>query len=342
MMSLGLVFFVLLGQEKSPLDLREYRAFLGEIRSRLLAGDLPAAREVARALAGRRVAFPGREFSTDRGILGDVDKAEGTSQARELLPRLDSLIQGLGDLDPSASPEGAPDPVLLDRLRQEQREREAQRGGELSERPGGVDVPPSILDRLQAAWDWITDLGARVFRWLIRLLFSQRASNQAASDRTPLFVALLVLLVIGGLAAIALLAWRKKGGAPGSSEALSEASPMSPRDEDPLSRTATEWERLAGELAQAGRFREAMRAWYHAVLVTLFRSGILHYRRDRTNWEYAHSLSPELAWRAGFLEATRGFERIWYGRRDAPAEMAQAYAREARSILDRVRGGGAR
>jgi hypothetical protein len=341
MMSFGLVFLVLLGQEGIPLDLPGYRASLGTIRTSLEAGDLPAARELARSLAGRPLAFSGREVWTDRGILRDVEKVEGPSQARELLPRLGSLIEGLRDLDPSAPPGGAPDPVLLARLRQEQREREARRGGELSERPG-LDVPPSILDRLQAAWDWIWDLGARVIRWLIKFLFSTGASNQAPSDRTPLFVSLLVLLVIGGLAAIALVAWRRKGAGAGSSEAVSEASPMSPKDEDPLSRTATEWELLAAELTQAGRFREAMRAWYHAVLVTLFRSGVLHYRRDRTNWEYAHSLSPELAWRPGFLEATRGFERVWYGRRDAPAEMAQAYAREARSILDRVRGGGAR
>jgi hypothetical protein len=89
----------------------------------------------------------------------------------------------------------------------------------------------------------------------------------------------------------------------------------------------------------SGRFREAIRAWYHAVLVTLFRSGLLHYRKDRTNWEYAYALGPELPWRPGFVDATRTFEQIWYGRRETPPDAAEAFARDARGILERIQGG---
>ena len=62
--------------------------------------------------------------------------------------------------------------------------------------------------------------------------------------------------------------------------------PASQRDADPLSREQDEWEKYAAELAAAGRLREAIRAWYHAVLVGLFRAGLLHHHKGRTNWEY--------------------------------------------------------
>ncbi|RPH37203.1 MAG: DUF4129 domain-containing protein, partial [Planctomycetota bacterium] len=112
--------------------------------------------------------------------------------------------------------------------------------------------------------------------------------------------------------------------------------------DDPLSRTASEWERFAAELMNAGRSREAIRAWYHAVLVSLFRAGVLHYRKDRTNWEYAYALPSGVPWRAGFVEATRTFEREWYGRRDTPVEMAESYQDQARRMLSQVREGAAR
>src|SRR5207244_431829 len=125
-------------------------------------------------------------------------------------------------------------------------------------------------------------------------------------------------------------------------EARSEAPALSAKDEDPLSRTASEWERFAAELMSGGRFREAIRAWYHAVLVSLFRIGALHYRKDRTNWEYAYALPSTLRWRSGFVDATRTFEREWYGRRDTPVETAEGYQRHAQAMLAEVRQGAAR
>ena len=95
-------------------------------------------------------------------------------------------------------------------------------------------------------------------------------------------------------------------------EPVMASEPLSSkRDEDPLSRGASEWERYAAQLAAAGRLREAIRAWYHAVLVTLYGANILHYRKGRTNWEYVAGLAPaqlcrceqgEQLVKVGFLE----------------------------------------
>ena len=154
-------------------------------------------------------------------------------------------------------------------------------------------------------------------------------------------VALLMGIILAVLGLAVVLAMRRLRKEPAAEAAVSEAPAMGARDEDPLSRTATEWERFAAELARAGRCREALRAWYHAVLVTLFRAGSLQYRRDRTNWEYAYALPPGVQWRGRFVEATRTFEREWYGRRDTAEETLNGFADEARRLLSAAREGGA-
>src|SRR6185295_2118302 len=115
--------------------------------------------------------------------------------------------------------------------------------------------------------------------------------------------------------------------------AAGQSRPAEVRDEDPLSRGADEWEKLAKELMGFGRYREAIRAWYNAVLVNLFRAGILHYRKDRTNWEYAYSMTPDVPFRAGFVEATRRFELEWYGRRNTTLEAAENFGKRVREIV---------
>ena len=157
--------------------------------------------------------------------------------------------------------------------------------------------------------------------------------------------ALVWILVIAGivvLGAVAFIALRRRG-SPANIPAASSTAPLrSSRDEDPLSRSASGWEVHAAELMKAGRYREAIRAWYHALLVTCFRAGLLHYRKDRTNWEYAFSLSPDHAWRPRFMEATRSFEREWYGRRATDVDTASGFQGDANALLEIVRGGGVR
>ena len=80
-----------------------------------------------------------------------------------------------------------------------------------------------------------------------------------------------------------------------------------------------------------------MRAWYHAVLVALYRTGFVHYRRGRTNWEYVSSLSPSLPARQGFSDLTRRFEREWYGREESDPEALAAVEEVASALLEGVR-----
>src|SRR5213078_2401362 len=146
-------------------------------------------------------------------------------------------------------------------------------------------------------------------------------------------VAILIAIVIAILAWEALRKSRKR-----DKEVIESQTPIeSARDADPLSRGANEWERYAAQLAAAGRTREAIRAWYHAVLVTLYAAAILHFKKGRTNWEYIAALSPELAWRGEFVTMTRRFEMEWYGRAQSNVDALDDAAGRARRILDTVR-----
>jgi len=93
------------------------------------------------------------------------------------------------------------------------------------------------------------------------------------------------------------------------------------------------WEERARELASEGRAREAIRAWYHAVLVRCASQGILHHRPGRTNWEYAHALSPSLPWRGRFEDLTFRFDQEWYGRAESTGEALAVFADGAAEIL---------
>jgi hypothetical protein len=179
-------------------------------------------------------------------------------------------------------------------------------------------------------WDWIR-------RWLEKLLPRQARAGLPDGSTSPLAIAFVVGVAIL-LVVLSVRALRRRGAAPSSSTSASTVS--SARDEDPLSRESNEWERHAQELGAAGRWREAIRAWYHAVLVALFRAGLLHYQKGRTNWEYASRLGPELGWRPAFFDLTRLFDREWYGRRTSDSEAHGACSRGARGILEALRRSG--
>jgi hypothetical protein len=70
----------------------------------------------------------------------------------------------------------------------------------------------------------------------------------------------------------------------------------------------------ATEMMQQGKYPEAIRFAFLALLAHLQNRGLLRYDRSRTNREYQTDLRnvPDLA--RVFREATRPYERAWYGR----------------------------
>ena len=311
-----------------------YRERLVAIQGRLRSGDWVGARQRAGRLLADQVAFGGETLEPDRSVLTPIARSTGLKAARAGGPALARLIQALSPAP--ASPPVAASPEILRKVRAREAPPPLPAGGGLAG-PKGAVVLAAVKELLQPVVDVFAEIGERIWNWLARLV-PGREGDDPWRERLGLNLPTVTGLV---LVAAALLAWfgyrafrhRQRGGAP----ALRPAPLSSAADDDPLSRESNEWERYAAELAAAGRAREAVRAWYHAVLVTLFRAGALHHRRGRTNWEYISSLPPGLPWRAGFIELTRHFEREWYGR-DRSSEEALAAAEEmARGLLLAVR-----
>jgi len=332
----ALLLLALGGQE--TISVSEYRDRLAAIRSSIDADDLEGARKRATDLQAVRVRHQGTEFTSDPTVLRPIAGAKDLAAARDAAKSLAALREALSAI-PSGPP-SAPDAPLLERLRKEEAEHALNPDGNIS---GPVLQKPSVPRSVR---EWLYDLFVRLreffqkllsnfFKWLLGMLFGGLGSRSGGDGMSYLVMGLIVL-ILGAVGIVAFLALQRKGKA---IETVPVEGPAPVRDEDPLSRSSNEWERFAAELMGSGRFREAIRAWYHAVLVTLFRAGLLHYRKDRTNWEYAYALGPDLPWRPGFVEATRTFEQVWYGRREAPTETAEAFAFEARGMLDRIRAG---
>jgi hypothetical protein len=317
---------------QQPLTLEDYALALETVQRRVEQQQLVEAQAAARELRDRAVAWDDETLTPDASALDAVIEARSAAEAARAGRRLGRLVSALRQ-DPQAAAPADPRPDVLARLTPREsvaaRRRgrvaageaahaaRAGRGGPLrgrgrDQRP---DADPAQVARQAEAGPRPAPIGSRL--------------DGGGRSRARVVVVVLSVLVI-----------RRRRLA----DALRAGEPQRPlsfrRDEDPLSRGAAERERHAAELAAARRWREAIRAWYHAVLVSLFRHGLLHHQKGRTNWEYVARLEPGLAWRPEFMELTSLFDREWYGRRTSDAEALAECARAARSLLAAVRGAG--
>jgi len=317
------------------IDVAAYRDELRAAEAALVAHALPEAAERGTALATTRVAYAGETVGVDPALAVAL-RTVRPETAAAALTRVRAVLRAL-PAEAAGAPR-APDAALLRRAQAAERRPDIPEGGEVAGLAVRPSLPRRFLDALGSAWSAVRDALIRFGQWL-RRLWPRRAATAApaATFSTTVMVVALVALVSALLGWLAVAALRRSRRATAVS-ATPEAA--SARDEDPLSREQDEWEAYAGELARAGRLREAIRAWYHAVLVALFRSGLLHHQKGRTNWEYVSRVPPEASWRAGLSDLTRRFDREWYGREKSSPESLGACASAARAILAEVRGGG--
>jgi hypothetical protein len=291
---------------------------------------LDEARGRADFLREARVASGPRDVGTDASLLApllDSRPFDPAVQAERVAAAAHAL-----ETEEGAAP--ASDPLLLARLAEAQRPRTLPRGGSAGALPSAPTVPKSVASRIADAWrafiDWIEG-------WL-RRLWPRDAPDRPEGALTKPVIALMAA-VLAGLLFAAVRTLRRTARAP-----VTEAPAIleSARDEDPLAREVSDWEARAAELARAGRYREAIRASYHAVLALLFRSGRLHYEKGRTNWEYAARIPAEASWKRPFVDLVRGFEREWYGQDRSTAEAWGATSAFSRRLLESLSSGGDR
>jgi hypothetical protein len=301
------------------LDLASYRARLEQIDALLARGDRAGAAAGARALLADSVRAEGEDLSPDAWTLSPIARGEPHRA------RLRGLLEALG-----ARSERGPgeDRALLDSLVVAQAERD-RGGGEIRTLPvEELSFVGQLREWVKAALRWTGRRLLDFLHWLWGLFPRGADAGVQAAGRITRVVfigvgVILVLVVALGLGTARRAPLPAAGG----------GSRRPAKDEDPLSRTASGWEDRALDLAREGRAREAIRAWYHAILVRSYAAGILHYRRGRTNWEYMRALSPSIAWRPQFEDLTRRFDVEWYGHAESTPEALSDFAGTARDIL---------
>lgn len=316
---------------QTAIPLHSYIEELELIRDDLTARRIDAAKTRAESLQKTLwVNHPGGRFQPDSSLLAAVGEPSAAT-----VQRLSVTIEALGALDQPSAPT-RPDHQLLERLRSEEKVGELWRGGEIESPPANSPGPFVHMARIfRVSIEWL----AEKLEWLFDLiskLWPKKRSGEEERDflGVPVVVWLVTLLVVATVSLLAIYVLRRSRRR--IAPVLSEEVLTSQRDADPLSRESNEWERYAQELASRGRIREAIRAWYHAVLVTLYRAGVLHYRKGRTNWEYVRAISPSADWRPQFISMTRQFEREWYGHRESDRESLDDCMSNAREILAAV------
>jgi hypothetical protein len=316
-----------------PMTREGYIEGLTRLYTLLEAGRIEEAREVAQDLEQREIEFEGDTALADATLLTPVRRAKSVAEARLLAPpirRLVAALRGTADV-PRV---GARSEVLK---RIETRDAIA-RGGEVKTLElTPLTLPEQVREALVAAYDFTVSILDKIAQWLRKLWPSRNPGSKGVGMTTTVAI-VFIALVAGVLSFLAVRTLRKRGAGPAEVQSLEGLT--SARDEDPLSRQATEWEKHAQELAAVGRWREAIRAWYHAVLVALFHSGALHYQKGRTNWEYVEGLPPGLSWRPIFVELTRQFDREWYGRRTSDRGAERECGTAARLLLGALRSPG--
>ena len=305
----------------------EYVASLRATEASLRAGDLDAARGHGGFLRGARIGDRGIDVGADESLLAPI-LGGGAFDPAAQAERIAATVRALEQATAGAA---APDAALLARIAESQRPRTLPRGGSAGAMPPGVGVPDSALSRTGRAWraivEWLEE-------WLKRFWPRRVVAEEKGSVTGPVIALMVAVMAALLLAAVRTL--RRTSRAP---MAEAPATLESARDEDPLAREVSDWEKRAAELARAGRYREAIRASYHAVLALLFRSGRLHYEKGRTNWEYAERVPADAGWRRGFVELVRRFEQEWYGHDRSTAEAWTESSTHSRRLLESLSGG---
>ncbi|HEX6099782.1 MAG TPA: DUF4129 domain-containing protein [Thermoanaerobaculia bacterium] len=313
----------------AAMPVHDYIATLERIDALLAANQPDAAKNEALTLKDVDVTWAKGKFRADPSLLAGIAKGERA----QLVATIAELRRASGMSAAQA------DRRLLQQIAAEQEPPELPKGGVVPTKLNR-DVP--LIERIANAISdmlrWIRKKLDQLLEWLFDLLPRRRD----AAGRPTAGLHWIVWAVVGAILLIILyLAFDvlRRSRARGPVEVETSAPIGSKQDEDPLSRGSTEWERYAVDLAGAGHFREAIRAWYHAVLVTCYAAGILHFRKGRTNWEYIASLAPSLDWRPDVIELTRRFEQEWYGALQSTRDAYDACSERAQSVLDALRRG---
>ena len=330
---------LLLPAAESTWSPAQYRQQVQQLNVALQAGDQERMTALAKGIAQAQVAWPTGILPGDPTLLPLAERhARGLLQQRVNALERDLAAIRLAESQAESQAERADDGgANIDRsalarlsVREAAAGAKLQIGGTVAANPLDVDnLPLSVGDRIAAIGSWLSDQLVGLYRWIREWFRGSEKSGENGDGAVVSLTLILVGAVVVVAAVLAFMAWRRREPPMLAAESTLVASQA---DADPRSRAANEWIRYAQELLALGRHREAIRAWYHAILVGCWSHGLLHHRVGLTNWEYAFALSAANSWRARFLDLTLRFDQAWYGGR-VEVDESQAFAFEAEQIL---------
>lgn len=184
---------------------------------------------------------------------------------------------------------------------------------------------------------------SKALRRLKQLVPEQRESSPQAALEPPstvfdpgIIIKFFTIAIVAAVAIFLALAlrnsefgwWKKKAGTKRVGLLL----------EDEEVGSFDEWLQKADRLEAEGRYREAVRCLYLAILLRLDEENIARFDRYETNWEHLvrieRSSAPE---GIGYRAITKRFDYIWYGEEPASAADCAEIRTEYLALMDALR-----
>ena len=180
-----------------------------------------------------------------------------------------------------------------------------------------------IIDKLGKGIKTIINWIDKLINWLIDLLptADHRISSPDENWLTSVRVAVIVLL-IGLLCALVYILWRSWRRRQDAQAEIAATAVTSTPDLEDESTTADDlpvnrWLELARELTEKGSLRQAIRAFYLAILADLAAHELITIEKFKSNREYEVELGRKAHHKEGLLNTFSNsrdvFERAWYG-----------------------------
>ncbi len=200
------------------------------------------------------------------------------------------------------------------------------------------NTPEEKVTWIRKFQDWVKNLQnriRRVWRQFLEWLYPETGAETGLQGLVVTFNRLLIYLLLTLAALILVISMtrvlrNRHRGVLFSTSTDSLAIPdLNHEDTTPDAVPEDEWIRWGRRLLEQGELRLALRAFYLASLAQLAGRGLVTISRGKTNREYARELERRGRALPGlpglFGENVRTFERIWYGRQQADADLVVSF-----------------